>query len=529
MSATFNSKKRSEAEKMKLEVTRDLVFPAIKKYGNRQAVIADGRTWTYRELHDAALNVADFLLDCGIEPSDPVAIILENSAEYLIADLAIIAIGAAKVPINLMLSDAESSFILSDSGAKAVLTTADRRQTLSKVNDDGTVPKTFVIETSDEKQVVVTSEDEVSYKPSSAKNLPSVEADGLALIMYTGGTTGRPKGVVHLQRGVVENLLSHVIETEIMSDDHLLLSSPLPHSAGVLALTALLRGATVEVMRQFDLGTTLDKIESSGVTYLFMVPTMINRLLDAVDERIDFDPSSLKTVLYGASPISEERLRQGLRIFGPVFIQLYGQTEAPNFLTRLRRYDHDVDKFPNRLRSCGQSVLMAAVRTVREDGTDCDPDEIGEVIGSAPYVMDRYWNRPDATAETLREGWLYTGDLGYLDADSYLFLVDRKNDMIITGGLNVYASEVEQALSTLDEVREVAVVGTSDPDWGEAVTAYVVPTSEATTPEDVVKASRDVLTSYKRPKYVHFTGSLPTTAVGKINKKKLRDEHDDSR
>ena len=529
MTATFNSKKRSEAEKMQLETTRDLVLPAIKKYGNRQAVIADGRTWTYRELHDAALNVADLLLDYGIGPSEPVAIILENSAEYLIADLAIIAVGAAKVPINLMLSDAESSFIVSDSGAKVVLTTVARQRSLSKVNEDGAALKVVVIETSDDKQVVVTSEGEVRNIPSFARKLPEVEADGLALIMYTGGTTGRPKGVVHLQRGVVENLLSHVIETEIMSDDHLFLSSPLPHSAGVLALAALLRGATVEVTRQFDLNTTLDKIESSGVTYLFMVPTMINRLLDAVDERNDFDPSSLKTILYGASPISEERLRQGLRIFGPVFIQLYGQTEAPNFLTRLHRHDHDVERFPNRLRSCGQSVLMAAVRTVRDDGTDCDPDEIGEVIGSAPYVMDRYWNRPDATAETLRKGWLYTGDLGYLDADGYLYLVDRKNDMIITGGLNVYASEVEQALSTLDEVREVAVVGTSDPDWGEAVTAYVVPADEAMTPQDVVRASRDVLTSYKRPKYVHFTEALPTTAVGKINKKKLRNEHDESR
>lgn len=514
---------------MQLEVTRDLVFPAIKKYGNRQAVIADGRTWSYRELHDAALRVADLLLDSGIGPGDTVAIMLENSAEYLIADLAIIAIGAAKVPINLMLSDAETSFILSDSGAGVVLTTAARQQSLSDLNEDGTGPKAIVVEASDDKQFVVTSKDIDSSRPSSANCLPAVQADGLALIMYTGGTTGQPKGVVHLQRGVVENLLSHVIETEITSDDHLLLSSPLPHSAGVLALTALLQGATVEIMRQFDLNTTLAKVDRSEVTYLFMVPTMINRLLDAVDERIDFNPGSLKTILYGASPISEERLRQGLRIFGPVFMQLYGQTEAPNFLTRLRRHDHDIDRFPERLRSCGQSVLMAAVRTVREDGTDCDPNEIGEVIGSSPYVMDRYWNRPDATAETLREGWLHTGDLGYLDADRYLYLVDRKKDMIITGGLNVYASEVEQALSTLDEVREVAVVGTPHPDWGEAVTAYVVPATAATTPEDVIRASRDILSSYKRPKYVHFTESLPTTAVGKINKKKLRHEHCDPR
>lgn len=514
---------------MKLDVTRDLVFPAIRKYGNRPAVKADGRTWTYRELHDAALVVADRLLGCGIRPTDPVAIMLENSAEYLIADLAIIAVGAAKVPINLMLSTAETEFILSDSGAKAVLTTATYQQSLTTPSDENIAPTSIAVEVSDDGRIDTTVEGETTKIPSPERPLPPVHADGLALIMYTGGTTGRPKGVVHLQRGVVDNLLSHVIETEIVADDYLLLSSPLPHSAGVLAMTALLQGATVEIMRQFDLGSTLDKIENSGVTYLFMVPTMVNRLLDAVELRKGFTPGSLRTILYGASPISEERLRQGLRHFGPVFIQLYGQTEAPNFLTRLRRHDHDVDRFPHRLRSCGQSVLMAAVRTVREDGSDCDPDEIGEVIGSAPYVMDSYWNRPEATAETLRDGWLYTGDLGYLDSNGYLYLVDRKKDMIITGGLNVYASEVEHALSTLDEVREVAVVGAPHPDWGEAVTAYVVPAGDTVTPEGIIQASRDVLTSYKRPKYVHFTDSLPTTAVGKINKKQLRHEHETPR
>lgn len=507
---------------MPLATTRDLVLPAIQKHGNRTAVIADGRTWTYRELHEAALVVADMLIDRGIKPSDPVAILLPNSAEYLIADLAIIAVGAAKVPINLMLSEAEVDFILADSGAEVVLTTpAHLREATS--SQDGSGPEAIVLETTEDKKVEAAPSD-IDHGPSNRLSTVTT-ADDLSLIMYTGGTTGRPKGVVHLQRGVVANMLAHVIETEITADDHLLLSSPLPHSAGVLAMTALLQGAIVEVMSQFDLATTLDKVESAEVTYLFLVPTMINRLLDAVAERGDFNSRSLRTILYGASPISEERLRQGLSMFGPVFMQLYGQTEAPNFLTRLRRHDHDVDRFPQRLRSCGQSALMASMRIVHEDGTDCEPNEVGEVIAAAPYVMDRYWNRPEATDETLREGWLHTGDLGYLDPDGYLYLVDRKKDMIITGGLNVYASEVEQALSTLEEVRDVAVVGVPHPDWGEAVTAYIVPANEDATEDDVIVASRTVLASYKRPKYVHFTDVLPTTAVGKINKKMLRYEH----
>lgn len=507
---------------MPLATTRDLVLPAIRKHGNRTAVIADGRTWSYRELHEAALVVADMLIKRGIRPSDPVAILLPNSAEYLIADLAIIAVGAAKVPINLMLSQAEVEFILADSGAEVVLTaSAHLREPTPSQNGRG--PEAIVLEATEGKTIEAAPSD--SDRGPTDQLPTATTADDLSLIMYTGGTTGRPKGVVHRQRGVVANLLAHVIETEITADDHLLLSSPLPHSAGVLATTALLRGAIVEVMSQFDLDTTLDKVESAGVTYLFLVPTMINRLLDGVAERGDFDSRSLKTILYGASPISEERLRQGLSMFGPVFMQLYGQTEAPNFLTRLQRHDHDIDRFPHRLRSCGQSALMASMRIVHEDGTDCEPNEVGEVIGAAPYVMDRYWNRPEATDETLRDGWLHTGDLGYLDTDGYLYLVDRKKDMIITGGLNVYASEVEQALSTIEEVRDVAVIGIPHPDWGEAVTAYVIPANEDATEHDVIAASRAVLTSYKRPKYVHFTDALPTTAVGKINKKVLRQEH----
>lgn len=513
---------------MSLNVTRDLFFPALEKHGNRPAVIADGRSWSYRELRTAALTVADVLVERGIRPGDPVAIIIGNSAEYLVADLAIIAIGAVKVPINLMLSDAEAAFILEDSGARLVLTSPSQVATVDSLDIEGTRPQTFVIDVDENKQVTGVAPDGATPRytgAASALDVP-VDAHRMALIMYTGGTTGRPKGVVHLQRGVVDNMLSHIIESEITASDHLLLCSPLPHSAGVLAQTALLQGAVVEIMATFDLERTLDKIESGGVTFLFMVPTMIGRLLDAAESREDFDSSSLKTILYGASPISEERLRQGLRMFGPVFMQLYGQTEVPNFLTRLRRDDHDIDRFPHRLRSCGQAALMASVRILHEDGTDCEPDEVGEVAASSSYVMDRYWNRPDATADTLRDGWLRTGDLGYLDTDGYLYLVDRKKDMIITGGLNVYASEVEQAMSTLDEVRDVAVVGTPDPDWGEAVTAYVVPATAEATPESVREAARGVLTSYKRPKVVRFTEALPTTAVGKINKKVLRNVPD---
>lgn len=507
---------------MTVDVARDLVFPAIERHGDRCAVVADGQEWTYRDLRDSALRVAGLLVEAGIQPGDPVAIVLENSAEFLIADLAIIAAGAAMVPVNMMLSDDEVRYILRDSRVRAVLAGPTRRTVIEDGHGESGGPVVITYDRGEWTVDGATGRGESASVVTPPPRLPLIHPDDVALIMYTGGTTGRPKGVVHRQRGFTTNLISHVLETEITARDRLLLSSPLPHSAGFLALTGLLQGAVLHIEKTFDMEVVLERIERDRVSYLFMVPTMIYRLLDAVEARDDFDSGSLRTILYGASPITEERLRQGLTLFGPVFMQLYGQTEAPNFLTRLRRDDHSAEHHPERLRSCGQSALLARVRTVRADGADCDPGEVGEVIGSAPYVMEKYLGMPEATGSTVRDGWLYTGDLGYLDDDGYLYLVDRKKDMIITGGFNVYASEVEQALAGLAGVREVAIIGVPHPDWGEAIVAYVIPSTADTTPEQILHDARSVLTGYKRPKEVVLTQKLPVTAVGKIDKKELR-------
>lgn len=514
----LNDEKRT----MTVDVARELVLPAIKRHGDRCAVVADGQEWTYRDLHDSAMRVAGLLVEAGVQPGDPVAIVMENSAEYLVADLAVIAAGAAMVPINMMLSDEEVSYILRDSRAHVVLASLTRLPVIESCRGENGISRIITCDRGEWATDGESHREHSSGVITPQPRLPQLHPDDVALIMYTGGTTGQPKGVVHRQRGFTTNLVSHVLETEITARDRLLLSSPLPHSAGFLALTGLLQGAVTHIERTFDLDVVLDRIERDRVSYLFMVPTMIYRLLDAVEARDEFDAGSLRTILYGASPITEERLRQGLRLFGPVFMQLYGQTEAPNFLTRLRRDDHSVEENPERLRSCGQSVLLARVRTVRGDGTDCDPGEVGEVIGSSPYVMDRYLGKPEATRSTVRDGWLYTGDLGYLDDDGYLYLVDRKNDMIITGGFNVYASEVEQALAGLTGVKEAAIVGVPHPDWGEAVVAFVTPSTADITPEQILQDARSVLTGYKRPKEVLLTQTLPVTAVGKIDKKQLR-------
>lgn len=504
-------------------VLRDYLNSAVRRHGARAALVADGRTWTYAELDAAAAGLAGTLQRQGITPGAPVAILLPNCAEYVIADLAIALLGAAKVPINLMLADDEIAYILHHCGATVAVVAAERLAAVDRARTLGAEPRLVVHGGGllASAPAAVAWDDALAAGPATPE--ATVPADSLALIMYTGGTTGLPKGVAHTQYGIAANLLSHVIEMEIGAEDRLLLSSPLPHSAGFLLQAALVRGALVFLESRFDLSVMLDRIEHDRVGYLFLVPTMIYRLLDAVAARKTFDSSALRTILYGAAPMSVERLEQGLELFGPVFMQLFGQSEAPNFLTRLRRDDHRTDDRTVRLRSCGQSVLMAQVRVVGNDGTELGPHEVGEVTARSPYIMRGYLNNDEATAEALRDGWLHTGDLGYLDEDGYLFLVDRKKDLIITGGLNVYTSEVEQAMAGIPEVREAAVVGIPHPDWGEAVVAFVVGAGDEVTEGEILDRTRERLSGYKRPKAVVLVDGLPTTAVGKIDKKKLRE------
>lgn len=495
-------------------VLRDVLFPALKRHGARTALVASGQTWTYADLEQAARAVAGELRDRGVAPGVPVALVLPNGAEYVVADLAIALLGAAKVPLNLMLSVEEQAYMIQDSGAEVCVVGQEHTGCVPRTY--GAAPDILVVGGPDDDWAAA-----LAHAPMTDES--EVLADTRALIMYTGGTTGRPKGVVHTQRGLAMNLLSHLIEMELVAEDVVLLTSPLPHSAGFLLQAALAKGASVIVEDRFDVDGVVERIERDRVTYLFLVPTMIYRLLDVVTARGHFDGSSLRTILYGAAPITPDRLAQGLRLFGPVFVQLYAQSEAPNFLTRLRRDDHRLGADAARLlTSCGQSVVMAEVRVVRDDGSVCNPGEVGEVTAWSPYTMEGYLGRPTETAEALRDGWLYTGDLGFLTEDGYLHLVDRKKDMIITGGLNVYSGEVEKALAGLDGVKEVAVAGVPHPDWGEAVIAFVIPSDGSVTSESILAAARDELSSYKRPKDVLLVDVLPTTAVGKIDKLALR-------
>ncbi|MCC5857127.1 MAG: AMP-binding protein [Ectothiorhodospiraceae bacterium] len=511
-------------------VLRKIFKNALTKYGNKPAVVFQGKHLTYSELFRQSCIAAHALVNKRVTANTRVALMMSNCLEYAIADQAIIQAGATKVPLNDMLGAKEINYIIKDSQARVVFVGKNFFDVVQTHRNEWPDLETIVgIARKDEcPDGFLSWEEFVSGENMEPPDVQVCDED-LGLIAYTGGTTGMPKGVMHSQKSMALNMFSHLMELGYLDDERVLLASPLPHAAGYMLLAGLLKGATHFVESGFDPDTVISRVQEERITATLLVPTMIYRLLDRISET-KAELHSLRTVLYGAAPITEERLRQGLELLGPVFMQAYGQTEIPNMVTRLRKEDHRTDEaVAHRLRSCGQPVTMVDVRIVDGTGKEVPRGESGELAVRAPYAMLGYHGLPDKTRETIVDGWVMTGDIARQDADSYIYLLDRSKDMIITGGMNVYTTEVENAVQGCPGVSQVAVVGLPHPDWGEAVTAFIVKEKgHPVTAEDVIAHCRNELSSYKRPKLVKFIESLPLTVYGKPDKKRLRAMADDN-
>ena len=356
----------------------------------------------------------------------------------------------------------------------------------------------------------------------AAGDLPAVPVeDDIAWLLYTGGTTGRPKGVMVVHRCFVQNFFLTLTEFQWPAEIRFLACTPITHAAGTFVVPTLARGGTFITMGGFDAGGFMARVEELRVTATFLVPSIIYRLLDDPDLG-EHDLRSLETIIYGASPMSPQRMLEALERFGPVFNQLYAQSEAPNTVCVLRKEDHDPAR-PHLLASCGQPMVGLQVQLQDEDGVEVPVGEVGEICVRGRLVMNGYWKRPDLTAETLRGGWLHTTDLARRDEESYLYIVDRKKDMIISGGFNVCPREVEDVLTEHPAVAVAAVIGVPDDRWGEAVKAIVVLRSGmAVEPGELIALVRERKGPVHAPKSVEFAESIPLTAVGKPDKKALR-------
>ncbi len=487
-----------------------LLIGAIRRHGARAALVADAQTFSYDDLDVLSDRLAGYLSRQGMGRGARIALHLRNSVEYVVAELAILKLAAIRIPLNELMGRAELAYCLQHAGAQVLIAHAGLPQPETMENA-AAVLRIIVPDDAPARPAEIAWNEATSAPPLG--NLIVAAPDDTAILAYTGGTTGHPKGVRHTYGRMAINLLAHVVCGDVRSDEVMLLTTPLPHSAGYHMAACLLQGGVTVLQSKFEPAGFLEACARHRATWTFAVPTMLYRLLDAIGDDAP-DTSSLRTVVYGAAPMSRPRLEEALAKLGPVFLQIYGQTECPNFITSLSKDDH---LNPALLTSCGRAVPFVEVRTAPSAEAP-----VGEVEVRSPYLLLEYFKDADATAAAVDDGWLRTGDLGYLDR-GYLFLVDRVKDMIITGGMNVYSSEVESALRQHEAVQEVAVVGLPDADWGEAVTAVVIRDGDTSTAA-LRTFAKSRLSAYKVPKTIVFVDELPLTTYGKVDKKRLRHE-----
>ncbi len=361
-----------------------------------------------------------------------------------------------------------------------------------------------------------------SYPPAPVQ--VNITSKDLLAIYFTGGTTGRPKGVMLSHRAWVYTVLIQALEFDMARQEVFTFVTPLTHGGGTLILPVLLRRGKCVILDHFDPAHFLQTVEKERITATFLVPTMIYLILD-LPEREQYDTSSLKNVIYGASAIGPDRLKQAIHAFGPIFTQLFGQTEAPMAISALPRQEHVV-KDPERemqvLGSAGRPTIQTRIKLVDENGSEVKTGETGEILTRCANVMDGYYKNPEATAETLKDGWLHTGDIGRMDETGLLYIVDRKKDMIVSGGFNIFPREIENVLFEHPAVKNVAVIGIPHEKWGEQVLAIVEIHAGQTVEEkaliDFVKERKGSLLA---PKKIEFRKEIPLTNLGKMDKRRF--------
>jgi acyl-CoA synthetase (AMP-forming)/AMP-acid ligase II len=501
----------------------DLINRGRILYADRPALSYEAKTFTFAAQAARMFRLANALLGKGLVKQQRVAILARNCSEYVEIFGACEVAGLIAINLNSRLSEAELGAICQDC-QPAVLVYAKEFAAIAQTlrAQVASIRMAIAIEPS--------SADEVSYEgllASANADVPrsAPAPDDIAYLMYTSGTTGGAKGVMIRHGAMVEaiRVLSH--EGGVASIDKGLIVMPLFHLGGKIEQMAFsLMGAGIVLKTAFDPEDILETIARERIEAAHFAPLMIQRMLDVLESK-SYDLTSLRCVHYASAPMPVPLLRRALDRMGPIFAQVYGMTECicgtilkpPHHLTEGSEAER------RRLGSAGQPFLCNKVRIVGDDGADCAPGEIGEIAFHSPTMMHGYWNKNVMTTEAIRDGWLHTGDLGFVDADGFVYVVDRKKDMIISGGENIYSWEVEEALRAHPDIAEVAVIAVPDEKWGESVKACVqMRPGRSATDAELIEYTRTKIASYKKPKSVDFVEALPRLFNGKIDKKALR-------
>ena len=500
----------------------DLLLHTAEKYPDKEALVYGENRQTYGQLAARVQRLAGSLRQLGLQEGDRVGLLLYNSDCAYEALLATALSGLVFVPLNFMLNSRELATIIDHAGVRAIATEPELHAALAPVLAQLPLVE-HVIGLGEIEGA--TADFETLVREGQPQSF-SVDESQLFGLMYTSGTTGLPKGVMLSHANIATHARHMVRDYEIGRESRGFIVLPYFVGASLngIGLPCIERGGTVVVLRRFTPEGFLQIVAQEQITHVQVVPTLIVRLLES--EAVQHcDTSSLQVFGYGSAPMPVDRLKEALRLFGPVLAQMYGLTETCAMATCLRREEHGLESPQvERLASCGRAVENVEVRIVDEKGGEVPQGEVGEVVMRGPTVMRGYWNMPDVTAEVVKDGWFHSGDLAYCDAEGYIFLTDRKKDVIITGGFNVYPKEIEEVLYTHSAVFECAVIGAPDPQWGEAVKAVVaLRPGVQISGEELMDFCRERLTRFKCPKSVEFVEEIPRNPSGKVLKRLLRE------
>jgi len=500
-----------------------MVVDGLSRYDDRPCLYLGELTASYREVRERTSQFIQALASKGVGQGSGIAVLSANRPEVLYNMAAMMVAGARGTPLHPLGSLDDHAYVCNDAEIETLVYDPNlfgqrARDLAERVPSLKNLLPFGPCEGGDD---YVALADQFEPQPLMAAD---VDPESVSALIYTGGTTGKPKGVMAAARSAAYMTMIQMNEWEWPDEIRMLVATPLSHAAAAVFVPTLMKGGALYAMSGFSPAEFFGMVEKHKITTTFLVPVMVYVLLDSAEAE-SADMSSMETLIYGASAMSPTRLADGIRKWGPIFFQCYGQSEAPMVLSHLKKADHDLSK-PERLASCGRPTPWVRLALLDDDCNPVPPGEPGEICVRGPLVMAGYRGLPEQTAEAFEGGWMHTGDVGRFDEDGFLYIVDRKKDMIITGGFNVFPREIEDVIATHPSVAQVAVIGVPDETWGEAVKAVVVARPGETVDVDALVALvKEAKGSVQAPKSVDVVDAIPLSALGKPDKKTLRQQY----
>ena len=498
-------------------------------YPKNIALVHEDKRVTYEEFERRTNKLAQGLLSLGLRKGDRIGIVSWNRGEIVEIEVACYKAGIVRIPVNARIALTETIHVLNDSEANVVFVGPEHWGPLLESESALKTVKHFIC-FEDAPPEKLSYDALLAGKKEESPDV-EVEADDLAVLAYSSGTTGKLKAIMQTfgNRIAAIRKLLMIPEMRIGTDTIFCHVGPITHASGMWLMPVMFRGGCNLVLSRFDVQTFLETIQQERVTNSIFVPAMINMILD-YPEVGHYDLSSLRGLIYGGAPTSRNKVKEAMEALGPVMIQCYGMTETTSYMNVLTAKEH-VEALMNnneqRLGSCGRPFFDTEVKVVNENGEQVSPGEMGEMIAHGPDLMKGYYKEPELTKKTIKDGWIHSGDLAKMDEEGYIYVVDRIVDKIITGGFNVYPTEVEQALYSHPSVFEACVVGVPDDKWGEAVKAVVVLKEgfEDTTADELIEHCKGSLGSFKKPRSIDFVEELPKNPGGKILRREVKERY----